>query len=161
MLSWKSLNKKGEKKGNKKVKKSRIFVGIDIGSITAKAALIKNNKLMETLVIPTGYNPVTAGQKVFSNLIFQTKNKQEDITAIVATGYGRASVDFADKAITEILCHGAGAHFLTPDIRGIIDVGGQDSKAIALDVAGHERQVRGRHWKIPGSHGKGPGSRAG
>jgi len=105
-----------------------IFAGIDIGSITAKAALIKNDKLLGALVIPTGYNPVTAGQKVFSD--------RGDVTAIVATGYGRKSVDFANKAVTEIICHGVGAHFLNPSIRGIIDVGGQDSKAIALDTTG-------------------------
>jgi len=116
--------------------KPLIFAGIDIGSITAKAALIKDNKLLGTLVIPTGYNPVSAGQKVFSSLISQIKLTPGDITAIIATGYGRASVEFADKAMTEIICHGAGAHFLTPHIRGIIDVGGQDSKAIALDTAG-------------------------
>ncbi|MCP4720038.1 MAG: 2-hydroxyglutaryl-CoA dehydratase [Desulfobacteraceae bacterium] len=113
-----------------------IFAGIDIGSITAKAALIKGNKLLGTRVIPTGYNPVTAGKKVFSDLLAHTKISPEDVTAIVATGYGRNSVEFADKAMTEIICHGVGAHFLNPKIRGIIDVGGQDSKAIALDRTG-------------------------
>ena len=113
-----------------------IFAGIDIGSITAKAALIRDNKLVDTCVIPTGYNPVTAGQKVFSTLLAQTQIIREDVTTIVATGYGRNSVNFADKAMTEIICHGVGAHFLNPKIRGIIDVGGQDSKAIALDANG-------------------------
>ncbi len=113
-----------------------IFAGIDIGSITAKAALLKGNKLLGTRVIPTGYNPVTAGKKVFSDLLAHTKINPDDVTAIVATGYGRNSVEFADKAMTEIICHGVGAHFLNPKIRGIIDVGGQDSKAIALDRTG-------------------------
>ncbi len=113
-----------------------IFAGIDIGSITAKAALIKDNKLLGTRVIPTGYNPVIAGQKVFSDLLAHSKINRRDVKAIVATGYGRNSVDFANKAMTEIICHGVGAHFLNPDIRGIIDVGGQDSKAIALDSEG-------------------------
>jgi len=113
-----------------------IYAGIDIGSITAKAALIKDNKLLGTLVIPTGYNPKTAGKKVFADLLAQTHIAHQDVTAIVATGYGRNSVEFADKAMTEIICHGVGAHFLNPKIRGIIDVGGQDSKAIALDAQG-------------------------
>lgn len=113
-----------------------IFAGIDIGSITAKSALIKNGELIGTLVIPTGYNPVTSGEKVFSDLLAQTEINPQDVTAIVATGYGRNSVAFADKAMTEIICHGVGAHFLNPKIRGIIDVGGQDSKAIALDTSG-------------------------
>ncbi len=113
-----------------------IFAGIDIGSITAKAALIRDNKLVATRVIPTGYNPVTAGEKVFSDLLAHTQINHQDITGIVATGYGRKSVEFANKAMTEIICHGVGAHFLNPKIRGIIDVGGQDSKAIALDPNG-------------------------
>ncbi|NOX35036.1 MAG: 2-hydroxyglutaryl-CoA dehydratase [Deltaproteobacteria bacterium] len=114
-----------------------IYAGIDIGSITAKAAFIKGNKLLGTRVIPSGYNPLNAGIKVFKGLLKKTKVLKSDITAIVSTGYGRASVDFADKAMTEIICHGAGAFFMNPEIRGIIDVGGQDSKAILLDRKGH------------------------
>ncbi len=113
-----------------------LFAGIDIGSITAKAALIKGGELLGTLVIPTGYNHLAAGRRVFEDLLKKTGIIEKEVTATVATGYGRGSVDFADKARTEILCHGAGAHFLNPDIRGIIDVGGQDSKAILLDQKG-------------------------
>jgi predicted CoA-substrate-specific enzyme activase len=109
-----------------------IFAGIDIGSITAKAALIKDDTLLGTHVIFTGYNTLSAGQNVFQKLLDKTGVKKEEVKAIVSTGYGRNSVDFADKAMTEIICHGAGAHFLNPGIQGIIDVGGQDSKAILL-----------------------------
>ncbi len=118
-----------------------IFAGIDIGSITAKAALVRKDEtgalsLMGTRVIPTGYNPVTAGEKVYSALLEETGTNRDAVGRIIATGYGRNSVAFADKAMTEIICHGAGAHFSNPGIRGIIDVGGQDSKAIALDASG-------------------------
>jgi predicted CoA-substrate-specific enzyme activase len=113
-----------------------IYAGIDIGSITAKAALIEDNKLLGTQVIPTGYDPSNAGHKVFELLLGKLKLSKDNITAIISTGYGRASVNFADKAMTEIICHGAGAFFLNPKIRGIIDVGGQDSKAILLDANG-------------------------
>jgi len=113
-----------------------IYAGIDIGSITAKAALIKDKTLLGTLVIPTGYHHLNAGIRVFETLLKKTGISRQDISAIVSTGYGRSSIDFADKAMTEILCHGSGAHFLNPDIRGIIDVGGQDSKAILLDNQG-------------------------
>lgn len=112
------------------------FAGIDIGSITAKAALIKNDNLIETHVIFTGYNTLLAGQKVFEELLDKAGMKKEDVNAIVSTGYGRNSVRFADKTMTEIICHGAGAQFLNPGTRGIIDVGGQDSKAILLDDSG-------------------------
>ncbi len=113
-----------------------IYAGIDIGSITAKAALIRGNQLFGTHVILTGYNPLNAGIKVFETLLEKMKVSKSDVKAIVSTGYGRASVNFADKAITEIICHGTGAYFINSEIRGVIDVGGQDSKAILLDANG-------------------------
>ncbi|MCG8685125.1 MAG: acyl-CoA dehydratase activase [Desulfobacterales bacterium] len=119
-----------------------IFAGIDIGSITAKAALIKQDtetgqlSLSAARVMSTGYNPVTAGEKVFNAVIEEAGIRREDVARIVATGYGRNSVAFADKAMTEIICHGVGAHFSNPEIKGIIDVGGQDSKAILLNEQG-------------------------
>ena len=113
-----------------------IFAGIDIGSITAKAALIKDDQLISTHVIFTGYNTLAAGQKVFEEILTKANISKNEVKAIISTGYGRNSVDFADKALTEIICHGAGAYFLNPEIRGIIDVGGQDSKAILLDDNG-------------------------
>lgn len=113
-----------------------IFAGIDIGSITAKAALIKGNNLIATHTISTGFDHLNTGNKVFGAVLEKTGFRKKDIGAIVSTGYGRSSVSFADKSMTEILCHGTGAHFLNPDIRGIIDVGGQDSKAILLDNTG-------------------------
>ena len=113
-----------------------IHAGIDIGSITTKAALIKDGILIGTLVIPTGYHHLNAGIRVFDALLEKTGISRSDIAAIVSTGYGRSSIDFADKAMTEIICHGTGAHFLNSEIRGIIDVGGQDSKAILLDSQG-------------------------
>ena len=113
-----------------------IFAGIDIGSITAKAAIIKDNQLLSTHVIMTGYDIQTAGTRVFEELLSKSNILRNEVQTIISTGYGRNSVDFADKALTEIICHGAGAHFLNPEIRGIIDVGGQDSKAILLDDNG-------------------------
>jgi (R)-2-hydroxyacyl-CoA dehydratese activating ATPase len=113
-----------------------ISAGIDIGSITAKAALVDDGTLVATRIIFTGYNPAAAAREVFAALLSQTGIPEASVRRIVATGYGRASVDFAHKTLTEIICHGAGAHFLDPDVRGVIDVGGQDSKAILLDANG-------------------------
>ena len=113
-----------------------ICAGIDIGSNTVKAALIEDRTILGTRVMSTGYHHLKAGTRVFEDLLQQAGLSRSSIRAIVSTGYGRASIGFADKAMTEILCHGAGAHFLNPDIRGVIDVGGQDSKAIALDDRG-------------------------
>jgi len=113
-----------------------LTVGIDVGSISAKAAVIENGNLLAGTVILTGYNAKNAGKKVFDILLSKLGVKSEAIDRVVATGYGRNSVEFADKAITEITCHAAGAHFQDPAVRSVIDIGGQDSKAISLDNEG-------------------------
>jgi len=113
-----------------------ITAGIDIGSITAKAAVLNEDHILGTEVIFTGYNAKKAGRSVLDSLLERLDAGESDIRTIVATGYGRNTVDFADKAITEITCHGAGAHFIDPGIRFIIDVGGQDSKVIRISEAG-------------------------
>lgn len=113
-----------------------ITAGIDIGSITAKAAFLDENHILGTRVIFTGYNAKKAGRTVLDDTLAALDMPASDIHAIVSTGYGRNTVDFADKAITEITCHGAGAHYIDPEVRTIIDVGGQDSKVIRINEAG-------------------------
>jgi (R)-2-hydroxyacyl-CoA dehydratese activating ATPase len=113
-----------------------ITAGIDIGSITAKAAVLNDGKILGTRVLFTGYNAKQAGRMVLDELIREIDMSMDAINAVVSTGYGRNSVDFADKAITEITCHGTGAHFIDPEIRFIVDVGGQDSKVIRIDETG-------------------------
>ena len=113
-----------------------LTAGIDIGSISAKAALIEDGRIVGTTVMLTGYNARNAGKAVFAAMLDQAGLPPERVERIVATGYGRNSVDFAHKAVTEITCHAAGAHFQDPEVRCIIDIGGQDSKAIALDGNG-------------------------
>jgi predicted CoA-substrate-specific enzyme activase len=110
--------------------------GIDIGSITTKAALFKYGKLAATKLIFTGYNSEAAGKKIFTEILQEAGLKESEHIKVVSTGYGRGSVSFADKAITEITCHAAGARYLNNTIRFIIDIGGQDSKAILLDENG-------------------------
>jgi predicted CoA-substrate-specific enzyme activase len=113
-----------------------ITAGIDVGSISAKAALVKNNDIVTTCVILTGYNAQNAGRQVYDQALGEAGIDAARVDKIVATGYGRNSIGFADKAVTEITCHAAGAYFLNPEVRSIIDIGGQDSKAIVLDESG-------------------------
>ena len=113
-----------------------ITVGVDVGSITAKAAVIIDDGIAATKVILTGYNAKNAGEQVFEGVLANAGIESSQVDRIIATGYGRNSVSFADKAITEITCHAAGAHYLNPDIRSIIDIGGQDSKAIVINEKG-------------------------
>jgi predicted CoA-substrate-specific enzyme activase len=113
-----------------------ITAGIDIGSITTKAAVMAEGKISGTRVIFTGYNAEQAGTKVYEELLKELGIEKFDVRRVVSTGYGRNSVKFMDKAMTEIICHGAGAHYLNPRTRSVIDIGGQDSKAIVLDEKG-------------------------
>ncbi len=113
-----------------------ITVGIDIGSITAKSALLIDGEIKNTKVIFTGYHSEAAGKTVCEDMLRESGIKPDTVDRIVSTGYGRNNVKVADKAITEITCHGAGAHYLNPQVRTIIDIGGQDSKAISLDENG-------------------------
>ncbi len=113
-----------------------ITVGIDIGSITTKAALIRDGELAAVSLAFTGYNSEAAGRAVFEKLLAEASLDTERVDRIISTGYGRNSVTFADKALTEITCHAAGAHFIDPSVRSIIDIGGQDSKSIVVDDKG-------------------------
>ena len=113
-----------------------ITVGIDIGSITAKAAVWHEGEIIGTTVIETGYHAETAGNLVFEEVLKETGADRGEVERVYSTGYGRSSVKFADKAVTEILCHGAGAHFSNPEVRLIVDIGGQDSKALVVDQDG-------------------------
>lgn len=110
--------------------------GIDIGSISTKAVIMRDGQLLASRVILTGYNAENAGKKVFDAVLDDLQISASAITRIVATGYGRKGLAMADKSITEIMCHAAGARYLNPLIRSIIDIGGQDSKAILLDDRG-------------------------
>ncbi|MBU2513597.1 2-hydroxyglutaryl-CoA dehydratase [bacterium] len=113
-----------------------IAFGIDIGSITAKGALLVDGKIVGTRVIFTGYNSEKAGRTVFEELLAEHAIAESNVDKIVSTGYGRNNVQFSHKSITEITCHGAGANYQNPDIRTIIDIGGQDSKSMAIDKDG-------------------------
>jgi predicted CoA-substrate-specific enzyme activase len=113
-----------------------ISVGIDVGSISTKAVLMADGRLRGSRLILTGYNAAKAGQTVFEGLLDALGIPVDKVDAIVATGYGRNSIAFAHKAVTEITCHAAGAHYQDPAVRCVIDIGGQDSKAITLDSEG-------------------------
>lgn len=113
-----------------------ITAGIDIGSITAKAAILSDGRILGTKVAFTGYNAREAGRSIYEALLRELEMEAPTIEKIVSTGYGRNSVVFADKPVTEIICHGAGAYYLNPHVRTVIDVGGQDSKVLAVNPDG-------------------------
>ena len=104
----------------------RFSLGIDSGSTTTKAVLFDGNKILETQLIPTSANP-----KESIEFLYQKMYRPN--TYVVTTGYGRDLLKEADKQITEITCHAKGAVYLCPELRTVIDIGGQDCKAILLD----------------------------
>lgn len=108
-----------------------ISAGIDVGS-TATKAVIFDGRIRSSAVIPTGWNPKEAGRTVFLEALSKAGLQEQDIDAVVGTGYGRVSLAFSHKKVTEITCHAKGAKFLFPQTRTVIDIGGQDSKVIAV-----------------------------
>ncbi len=113
-----------------------LSLGIDIGSITTKAAIMNGGELLGTRVGFTGYNIGKAWRHVTEELLEDLGLGFSAMEKIISTGYGRNGVDEAHKAVTEITCHAAGVHFCAPHIRSIIDIGGQDSKSIVMDDSG-------------------------
>ena len=113
-----------------------LTAGVDIGSTTVKAVVLNQSSQRWTSLMPTGTNPSQAGKEVLQIALDESCHSLGDIEYIVATGYGRVSAEFANKTVTEITCHGCGAHFLDPAVRTIIDIGGQDTKVISLGEQG-------------------------
>lgn len=112
------------------------FVGIDVGSVAAKAVVLHEHRIIASALGPTGWSPKEAGRSVFEMALNKAGINQSDVQKVVGTGYGRVSLDFIDQAVTEITCHGKGANFWFPQKALVIDIGGQDSKAIAVDGKG-------------------------
>ena len=110
--------------------------GVDVGAITAKAVIFDGEGLLATAIILAGYDRAAAAAQVLDQALAQAGLTREQIACLVATGYGRVQVPGADRTVTEITCHARGAHHLCPDVHTVIDIGGQDSKGIAVGATG-------------------------
>ena len=113
-----------------------ICAGIDIGSRTTKVIILDDNHILCKEIRATGWQPAETAREVFEKALYKAELPNSSVEKIIATGYGRVNLPFADVTLTEITCHGRGAYFLNPNIRTIIDIGGQDSKIIRLDSSG-------------------------
>ena len=117
--------------------KQMYVIGIDSGSTSTNAVIMDTNRNIKAFsVLRTGAKSGESEERILADVLEKTNLKREDISWIVSTGYGRVSIPFADENVTEISCHGRGAHYFNPKIRTILDIGGQDSKAIKLDANG-------------------------
>lgn len=116
------------------------FAGCDVGSTTGKAVVIdEKGTILSSSIVPSTVDPevtaTTSLEKALKGIDPSLKIK--DMKCIVGTGYGRIELTFAHENVSEITCHGVGAHFLDNAIRTVIDIGGQDCKAMALRDDGH------------------------
>ena len=131
--------KKGISEEARKKMESGVYyvAGIDSGSTSTDVVILdQNGKIKSTMIIPTGGGAMMSAEKSLAAAVEKAGIQEEDIVRIVTTGYGRAYIDSGDDSITEITCHAKGAHYLNPNVRTIIDIGGQDIKAISIDEHG-------------------------
>lgn len=113
------------------------FAGIDVGSLSTDTVVLDDTgEVAGYSIVDTGANSTLAAEQGLQTALLQAGIERTRILRTVATGYGRASVPFADKTLTEISCHALGAQALFPDTGMVIDIGGQDSKVIHVGPGG-------------------------
>jgi (R)-2-hydroxyacyl-CoA dehydratese activating ATPase len=114
-----------------------IAAGVDVGSTATKAVLVDDNhRIIAKSLIKTGANVTKAAERVFAEVVKAAGIEDHDVLQVVGTGYGRYKVTFGHAQVTEISCHARGAAFLFPKTRIILDIGGQDTKAIRIARGG-------------------------
>ncbi len=112
-------------------------MGIDIGSASSKAVILKDGRELAASAVVQAGTGTSGPDRVLKEIFEQSGLKRSDIACITGTGYGRYSLEIADKQVSEISCHAKGIHFMLPNVRTILDIGGQDVKAIAIDENGN------------------------
>ena len=111
--------------------------GIDVGSTQSKAVILDSSRaILARTLIDTGANVKRAGQRTLENILETSGVARDDVRFVVGTGYGRYKIEAGDDQVTEISCHARGAQMLFPSTRTVIDMGGQDTKAIKIGSEG-------------------------
>jgi bzd-type benzoyl-CoA reductase Q subunit len=114
-----------------------ITAGVDVGSVGSNAAVLVNGEIYSWGIMRTGSNSPESATKALEWALQDTGINQSDLKYVVGTGYGRVNVPMANKAITEIACHAKGANYIWGSrVHTVLDVGGQDIKAIRCDDTG-------------------------
>jgi predicted CoA-substrate-specific enzyme activase len=114
-----------------------IYAGVDVGSLASKSVVLRDGEIVGYSITPSGLSSEESGLNALGAALKNAGIDRSEVNHIVATGYGRISASYATKTITEISCHAKGANFLYPNVRTIIDMGGQDCKAIRVDGTGN------------------------
>jgi (R)-2-hydroxyacyl-CoA dehydratese activating ATPase len=113
-----------------------ITAGCDIGSLTSKAVVMADGRILAQEIIRSLTKPTESAVTVMECALQKAGLTLEDIACCVGTGYGRDKIPFVSEAVSEIACHGRGAHWLLPTVKTVIDIGGQDCKAMRIDRDG-------------------------
>jgi len=118
-----------------------ICAGIDAGSRAIKAVLFDSDRslILASVLGDQGVEQERLASELFQKLLQEAGVARAEVSGVVATGYGRNAIRFADTTVTEITCHARGVHHLAPGVRTIVEIGGQDSKVISLDESGRVR----------------------
>ncbi|MBW2389067.1 MAG: CoA activase [Deltaproteobacteria bacterium] len=114
-----------------------LVAGVDLGSATGKAVILKDGDVVGTHLAPSNAHPVETAKSVMARALEEAGLDSIDhIESIITTGYGRLKVPFASENISEITCHAKGAQWSLPSVRTVIDIGGQDCKVISVTPKG-------------------------
>lgn len=113
-----------------------IVAGCDVGSLTAEAVIMRDETIISSEIMKVRPRPEQSALEVMGRTLSKASLTFKDVAYCVSTGYGREKIPFANKNVSEISCHGRGAHWLAPSVRTVIDVGGQDCKVIRVDETG-------------------------
>jgi predicted CoA-substrate-specific enzyme activase len=115
------------------------YVGIDVGSLTAESILLEGTRVKASAIIAARTNPLDSAREVLGQVLRERSLAPGDVCYTISTGYGREAIQregLAQENLSEISCHGYGAWCLAPRVRTVIDIGGQDAKAIKVDDQG-------------------------
>jgi predicted CoA-substrate-specific enzyme activase len=114
----------------------KIVAGCDVGSLTSKAVIMKDGKIIGSHIIKSKPRPVDSADAVFEGALASAGIGKNEIQYCIGTGYGREKISFLDEAVSEISCHAKGAGWLLPTARTVIDIGGQDCKTMRITSTG-------------------------
>lgn len=114
-----------------------IFAGCDVGSLTSKAVILQNNRVLASAIIKSKPRPGDSAEAAFREALMAAGIERGQVTYCIGTGYGRDKIPFVHEAVSEITCHAKGARWMLPSARTIIDIGGQDCKTMKIDAAGN------------------------
>ncbi|MDJ0721232.1 MAG: acyl-CoA dehydratase activase [Desulfobacterales bacterium] len=113
-----------------------LTAGCDVGSLTTKVVLMRRRRLLAARVIKSRVNPQAAADQALQQTLNDAGVARGEVVLCIGTGYGRERIPFVDDTRSEVACHGRGAAWLLPSARTVIDIGGQDCKAMRIDAQG-------------------------